>query len=62
KDGDMIEYSIPDRFLKVDLSDDELASRRQQWKPTHSDIASSWLRRYRKLATNASTGAILSKD
>lgn len=62
KDGDIIEYSIPERFLKVHLSDDEIAVRRAEWKPSYGEISSSWLRRYRKLATNASCGAILNKD
>lgn len=62
KDGDIIEYSIPQRFLKVHLDDQEIAARRAQWTPTYNPIQSSWLNRYRKLATNASKGAILEKD
>ncbi len=62
KDGDIIEYSIPQRFLKVHLSDEELAARRADWQPTYNPINSSWLNRYRKLATNASKGAILDSN
>ncbi len=60
KDGDIIEYSIPERFLKVHLSDEEISARRADWKPTYNKVDSPWLNRYRKLATNASRGAVLS--
>ncbi len=59
RDGDIIEYSIPQRRLQVLLSDEELASRRSNWKPTYTPVQSSWLARYRKLASNASKGAVL---
>lgn len=62
KDGDMIEYSIPDRSIQVHLSEEELDERRKTWKRAEKEIDSSWLRRYRKLATNASRGAILDAD
>jgi dihydroxy-acid dehydratase len=59
KDGDIIEYSIPERKLIVHLSDEELAERRKTWVKRESNITSRWLRRYQKMATNASTGAVL---
>lgn len=59
RDGDMIEYSIPEHRLAVRLSDEELAERRKTWVPQHSEPSSSWLRRYQRMATNASRGAVL---
>ena len=59
RNGDMIEYSIPDRTLNACLSEEEIARRRADWKPTYNKVSSSWLSRYRKLATNASRGAVL---
>lgn len=59
RDGDMISYSIPERRLDAELSAEEIEERRRQWKPTMQDIDSPWLKRYRKLATNASNGAVL---
>ncbi|WP_302592955.1 dihydroxy-acid dehydratase, partial [uncultured Akkermansia sp.] len=59
QDGDIIEYSIPDRTLNACLTEDEIARRRAEWKPTYNKVSSSWLSRYRKLATNASRGAVL---
>ncbi len=59
KDGDMISIDIPARSMNVELSDEEIAARRAGWQPTMKDIAGKWLKRYRKLATNASKGAVL---
>lgn len=62
KDGDIIEFSIPDRTICAHLTDEEIEKRRQEWTPLEREIQGSWLRRYRKLATNASMGAILKND
>ena len=62
QEGDIIQYSIAERTLKVLVSDEELAQRRKNWKPTPRKVQSKWLSRYQKLATNASKGAVLSAD
>ncbi len=59
KDGDIISIDIPARTLTAELSEQEIAERRKNWKPTMQDIPSRWLKRYRKLAMNASKGAVL---
>lgn len=59
QNGDIISIDIPARTMNVELSDEQIASRRATWQPTMQEIPSKWLRRYRKLATNASKGAIL---
>lgn len=59
KDGDIISLDIPSRTLNAELSEQEIAERRKNWKPTMQDIPSRWLKRYRKLAMNASKGAVL---
>ncbi len=59
RDGDMISIDIPARSMNVELSDEEIAARRANWTPTMQEIPSKWLKRYRKLATNASKGAVL---
>ena len=59
KDGDIISIDIPARSMNVELSDEEIAARRAVWQPTMQEIPSKWLKRYRKLATNASKGAVL---
>jgi dihydroxy-acid dehydratase len=56
--GDIITIDIPNRRLEVKLSADELAERRRAWKPPQREL-SGWLRRYAKMATSASKGAVL---
>ena len=58
REGDEIVVDIPNRQLNVSLSDEELASRREQWTAPEPKIKSGYLARYAKLVTSASTGAI----
>ncbi len=57
--GDMIEIDIPARRLHLDVSDDELARRRERWHPVQRDIPSRWLRRYARMVKSGSQGAVL---
>lgn len=59
KDGDIISIDIPNRSITAELSKEEIAARRAVWQPTMQEIEGKWLKRYRKLATNASKGAVL---
>jgi dihydroxy-acid dehydratase len=56
--GDIIEIDLDARTLDVHLSDEELASRLAALPPFEPSIDSKWLRRYSKLVTSASTGAV----
>lgn len=58
RDGDVISIDIPQRRLEVKLSDAELAERKHQWTPPAQHLT-GWLKRYAKMATSASKGAIL---
>jgi dihydroxy-acid dehydratase len=59
RDGDLIEIDIPAGRLSVRLSDEELAARREHWKPKPPRYTRGWLARYASMATSADTGAIL---
>lgn len=61
RERDVIEIDIPARVLKVALSDDELAKRREGWKPLERETGSSFLERYRSSVTSGSTGAVFDK-
>lgn len=61
EDGDRIEIDIEARRLKVDVSEEELASRRARWKPVLKP-ASGWLQLYRKHCTSAHRGATVYWD
>ncbi|HIP62175.1 MAG TPA: dihydroxy-acid dehydratase, partial [Sulfurovum sp.] len=62
EDGDEIHIDVDKYILEVNLSDDEIAKRKANFKPIFKKLESKWLRQYRALVTNASNGAILEAD
>jgi dihydroxy-acid dehydratase len=62
KDGDEIFIDVDNYILEVNLTDEELDRRRAEFKPIVKPLESRWLRQYRSLVTNASSGAILRAD
>jgi dihydroxy-acid dehydratase len=59
RDGDMVSIDLTARKLDVELSETELAERRQEWRAPEPKYRRGWLSRYTRLVTNASNGAIL---
>jgi dihydroxy-acid dehydratase len=58
QDGDLIRIDIPNRRLDLDVSEAEMARRREAlpaWQPA---VKSGYLRRYAMAVTSASTGAV----
>jgi dihydroxy-acid dehydratase len=62
QDGDEIHIDVDKHILEVNLSFEEIAQRRDVFVPKKKEITSSWLKQYRALVTNASSGAILRTD
>ena len=62
KDGDIIHIDVDKYILEVELSDEEIAQRRAEFKPKQKEIKGSWLKQYRQLVTNASNGAVLKTE
>jgi dihydroxy-acid dehydratase len=59
QEGDLIEIDIPGRRLNVQLTEAELAARREQWQqPAPKVTGKSYLARYAAQVTSASTGAV----
>jgi dihydroxy-acid dehydratase len=58
-EGDMIEIDLDARTINVKLSDDEIGARLAALPPFESSNPSSWLRRYARMVTSASQGAVL---
>ena len=58
RNGDMVTLDIPARRLDVDLSEDELARRRAEWRAPQRELT-GWLRRYTAMVTSGSQGAVL---
>jgi dihydroxy-acid dehydratase len=62
KDGDEIHIDVDQYILSVNLTDEEIKTRRENFKPLKKPLNSKWLSQYRALVTNASTGAVLKTD
>ena len=56
RDGDRIEIDIEARSLTVDVSEEEMARRREAWQPVKKP-ATGWLDLYRRNCTSAHSGA-----
>ncbi len=59
KEGDMISIDIPANKINVEISDEEMQSRKAQWKPREPKITTGYLARYASLVTSGNRGAIL---
>jgi len=59
KNGDMITIDIPNRLLKLYVSNKELEFRKKKWKPFYKKVQSKYLRRYSQLVGSVWWGAIL---
>ncbi|KGM95622.1 dihydroxy-acid dehydratase [Clostridium novyi A str. 4552] len=60
EEGDMIEIDIPNRQISLLVSPEELSKRKENWiQPPCKAPDGTYLKRYSKLVTSASTGAIL---
>lgn len=59
QDGDIIEIDIPNRILKVRLSEEELADRRARWTPPPPKVTKGYLSRYVRTVSSAAAGAIV---
>jgi dihydroxy-acid dehydratase len=60
--GDRIRIDIEKRLLEVDLTEAELKARRAAWKAPEPKVKTGWLRRYAKMVTSGSQGAVLKAD
>ena len=57
KDGDMITINANTGDISVDLSDEELAERKSQWKPRETNYNSGTIWKYAQTVGSAETGA-----
>jgi dihydroxy-acid dehydratase len=62
EDGDEIHIDVDNYILEAKLSFEEIAERRDNFKPLVKPLKSKWLRQYRALVTNASSGAVLEAE
>lgn len=62
EDGDEIHIDVDQYILQANLSDEVIAQRRANFTPLVKPLTSKWLRQYRALVTNASSGAVLEAE
>lgn len=60
-DGDIIIIDVHKRTLNLDVSEHELAKRKDKWVRPKPKIENGYLSRYSTLVTSASTGAVFNK-
>jgi dihydroxy-acid dehydratase len=58
EDGDEVTVDIPNRDLSVDLSDEELASRKDDWEPSEPNYTTGVLAKYADDFGSAANGAV----
>ena len=59
EEGDIISIDIPANTINVKVSDEELARRKENWKPIEPKVKTGYLARYASMVTSADKGAIL---
>ncbi|MCD7743788.1 MAG: dihydroxy-acid dehydratase [Lachnospiraceae bacterium] len=59
EEGDLIKVNIPECTLTLDVSEEELAKRKEAWQPREPKVNTGYLKRYASLVTSASRGAVL---
>lgn len=59
EDGDIIEYSIPDGYINLKVSDEVIAERRKNWKKPEPKVKSGVLSIYGATCRQASEGAAM---
>ena len=62
EEGDIIKIDIPNNSLNVDVTDEELAKRKEKWQPREPKVTDGYLRRYAALVTSGNRGAVLDVD
>ena len=55
----MIKIDIPNLKLELDISDEEMAKRKQAWQPREPKVTTGYLARYASMVTSGNRGAIL---
>jgi len=58
RDGDMVTVDIPGRRVDVELTEEEFAARRAAWQPVTRPNLPNYLRRYARMVTSGSQGAV----
>ena len=61
KDGDIIEIDVPNRKLRVKLSDEELTERAKSWTAKEPNVKTGYLVRYSQMVEPSHKGSTLKR-
>ncbi len=59
EEGDIIQIDIPNLKLTVNVSDEEMAARKEKWQPKEPEVTTGYLARYASMVTSGNRGAVL---
>ena len=59
EEGDIIKIDIPNLKLTMDVTEEELAKRRESWTPREPKVTTGYLARYASMVTSGNRGAIM---
>ena len=59
EEGDIIEINIPEYKINIQVSDEEMAARKEKWQPRQPKVTTGYLARYASMVTSGDRGAIL---
>ena len=62
QDGDVISIDIDNCSISLKVSDEEIAKRKENWKPLEPKIKTGYLKRYSKMVSSAIQGAVMIDD
>lgn len=59
KEGDMISIDIPNSRIDIEVSKEELETRRRDWTAPEPKVTKGYLAKYARMVSSASTGAVV---
>ena len=59
EEGDTITIDIPNAKITLEVSEEELAARKERYTAPQPNVQSGWLSRYARMVTSANFGAVL---
>lgn len=62
EEGDTIKINIPEMKLELDVPQDVLDKRKEQWKPREPKVTEGYLSRYAQMVTSGAKGAVMKKE
>lgn len=62
EEGDKIKINIPELKLELDVPEDVLAKRKEEWQPREPKVTEGYLARYAQMVTSGAKGAVMKRE